>query len=109
VPKFIQIHPEALAEADAAVDWYLARSEHDHSLPPEPRILARSNATTVSGQFREEVVKGLAVELKEQEARGYYASISWRSLMLHCGSSSGSRTFSQNTKAKFLVRHLVVR
>ena len=27
MPKFIQIHPEALAEADAAVDWYLARSE----------------------------------------------------------------------------------
>ena len=27
MPKFIQIHPEALAEANAAVDWYLARSE----------------------------------------------------------------------------------
>jgi plasmid stabilization system protein ParE len=27
VPKSIQIHPEALAEADAAVDWYFARSE----------------------------------------------------------------------------------
>jgi plasmid stabilization system protein ParE len=27
VPNSIQIHPEVLAEAEAAVDWYLARSE----------------------------------------------------------------------------------